>query len=601
MMIQRQPNGILSLLSLFKLYPWAMPSMIALGCLGSLFEGLGMSLFMPLLQSLEPTAEKAQLGGWGSGLLHPFAHLSAADRLPLICGAIALCIALKNLIFYLNATLFSYVNSQINHRLRSQIFDQLLHVGYSFLAKTESGQLLNLLLGETWQTGQALSLLMSLIIHLCTIAVFSLILLLISWRLTLWVGIALVGLSFTIQTLIRQCKRLGQRAAQCNTTLATRIWESCLGMKVIRAYGQEDYEQSRFDRTSRQVQQAFWQMDLLSGAVGPLSEVLSTLILLLFLGISLAQDRAALPTLLTFILILYRLQPQLKQFDSGRANLLGLLSSVEIVMSFLERRDKPYLDSGPVRCARLGREIRFERVSFGYEAEKMVLQEVSLTIPQGKTTALVGPSGAGKSTIIELIFRFYEVREGEIYIDAQPLRQLDLPLWRSQIALVSQDIHIFSATVRENIAYGCQGASDGEIITAAQQANAHEFICQLPQGYDTPVGDRGTRLSGGQRQRLALTRAIVCNPQILILDEATNALDSIAENLIQEALQLLSQNRTVIVIAHRLATIAHADQIVVLENGRVVEQGQTQQLLSQNGLFRRLYQLQNPLLPLHQS
>uniref|UniRef100_B8HLN0 ABC transporter related n=1 Tax=Cyanothece sp. (strain PCC 7425 / ATCC 29141) TaxID=395961 RepID=B8HLN0_CYAP4 len=600
MKMKRQHNDIALLFSLFRWYPWSIPSMIALGCLASLCEGLGMSLFIPLLQSLQPNPGQVQIGGVLNTLLLPLTHWPGSYQLPLICLVIGLSILLKNIIVYLNTALFAQINSQINHRLRSQIFQQFLNVGYSFLAKTESGQLLHLLLGETWQTGQALSLLVNLIGLLCTITIFTLLLVLISWRLTLWVAIALIGLSFITQTLIRHCKQLGQRAAQVNGVLATRIWESCLGMKVIRAFGQEHYEQARFDRTSRQVQQAFLQMDLLSGAVGPFSEVVSTLILLLFLAVTLMQDRAALPLLLTFSLVLYRLQPQVKQFESGRANLNSLLSSVETVMAFLETRDKPYLRSGPVPYSYLQHGIRFSQVSFAYEAGQPALRQVSFLIPAGQTTALVGPSGAGKSTILELIFRFYEVTSGTIYIDDRPLPQLDLSSWRSHLAIVSQDIHIFSASVRENIAYGRLNASEAEIIAAAQQANAHEFICQLPQGYDTPVGDRGTRLSGGQRQRLALARAILSNPQILILDEATNALDSISENLIQEALQLLSQNRTVIVIAHRLATIAHADHIVVLENGQMVEQGAMQQLLQQPGLFYRMYKLQNPHALMHQ-
>ncbi|MEJ1938356.1 ATP-binding cassette domain-containing protein, partial [Nostoc sp. NIES-2111] len=206
---------------------------------------------------------------------------------------------------------------------------------------------------------------------------------------------------------------------------------------------------------------------------------------------------------------------------------------------------------------------------------------------------IVGPSGAGKSTIIGLICRFYNLEIGEIYIDDYPLKELNLRDWREQIAIVSQDVHMFSTTVLANIAYGRLDATEEEVIAAAKLANAHQFISELPQGYDTKVGDRGVRLSGGQRQRIALARAIVRNPEILILDEATNALDSISEHLIQEALNTLSDNRTVIVIAHRLATIEQADKIIVLNAGQVVEQGNLQDLLKLNGLFAQLYDLQH--------
>lgn len=262
-------------------------------------------------------------------------------------------------------------------------------------------------------------------------------------------------------------------------------------------------------------------------------------------------------------------------------------------MYLINSRDKPYIKSGNIPFTALRQEICFKSITFHYNsADKPALSNISLCIPQGKTTALVGRSGSGKSTIINLICRFYDITEGEIYIDNRPLRDLDLTSWRSKIALVNQDIFIFSTTVRENIAYGRLDATEAEIIEAAKQAHAHEFITQLPQGYDTKVGDKGIRLSGGQRQRLAIARAIIRNPEILILDEATNALDTISESIIQEAIETVSKNRTVIAIAHRLSTIQQAEQIVVLQEGKIVEQGNMKTLLLKKGLFAKLYQLQ---------
>jgi subfamily B ATP-binding cassette protein MsbA len=238
--------------------------------------------------------------------------------------------------------------------------------------------------------------------------------------------------------------------------------------------------------------------------------------------------------------------------------------------------------------------IYFESVSLTYNPEdRPAIEDVSIEFKRGQTTAFVGPSGAGKSTIISLLCRFYEPTSGEIYVDDCPLKELNLRDWRQGIAIVTQDVHIFSGTVKDNIAYGRLEATEAEIFDAAKLANAHDFISQLPEGYDTKVGDRGVRLSGGQRQRIALARAIVRDPDILILDEATNALDSISENLIQEALNTLSQNRTVIVIAHRLSTIENADKIIVMEKGRAIEQGNLQHLLELDGLFAKLYHLQH--------
>lgn len=259
-------------------------------------------------------------------------------------------------------------------------------------------------------------------------------------------------------------------------------------------------------------------------------------------------------------------------------------------MDFLTKIDKTYIVSGSIAFKSLKSGISFKYVSFSYHsADKLALDNISLHIPRGKTTAFVGTSGAGKSTLIQLLYRFYEVSVGEIYVDHYPLKKLDLISWRDRIAIVNQEIHIFSGTISENIAYGRLDATEAEIITAAKQANAHDFILRLPFGYDTHIGDRGVKLSGGQRQRIALARAIIRNPDILILDEATNALDTISEQFIQETLKTVGGDRTVIIIAHRLSTIEQADQIIVLDQGKIVEKGNISQLLKQDGLFARLY------------
>ena len=591
----KEAKAIRTLWPLLKLYPWGIPAIVILGILSSLSEGLGISLFIPLLQGLDKTNSPAASGNDLLDFLNQlFIPLPPNNRFVIIALCIFVTIFLKTCLSYSNSILFSWLNSRISHGLRSGIFNQFLSLNYSFLENQESGKLMNTLATETWRTSQALGVLVSLIINICTIFVFATLLLLISLKLTLLVAAGLGLISLTIQLVTRQVKNLGQQAVEVNKTLANRMWEGWAGMKVIRAFARESYEQERFDVASKEVRDTFLKLDMLSGVVNPLSEVLSVVLLLSILVVALIKDQAALPTLLTFIFILYRLQPQVKQLDGARVGLIAMTSSVEDVMSLLDRSDKPYIRSGRIPFEGLQRAISFESVSFRYNPqEKPAVQDISICIPKGKTTAIVGPSGAGKSTLIGLLCRFYEVTEGEIYVDGCPLRELNLDAWRSRIAIVSQDIHMFSATIRENIAYGRLEATEEEIIAAAKLANADEFISQFPYGYETKVGDRGIRLSGGQRQRIALARAIVRNPEILILDEATNALDSIAENLIQEALNTLSQNRTVIVIAHRLSTIEEADQIVVLEEGRVIEQGNLQHLLKLDGLFAKLYHLQH--------
>jgi ABC-type multidrug transport system fused ATPase/permease subunit len=591
----KKNNIYTNILSILRFYPWAIPVIVILGTLSSFFEGIGISLFIPLLQSLDSSSLSTGNNNFLVDILNRiFVEVPPNNRLIIIAISIVASISIKNLLIYSNSILFAWFSSRIGHDLRSRIFHQLLSISYSFLEGNESGKLMNTLASETWRTGQALSAFVGLIINCCTISVFTILLLLLSWQLTVLVAILMALISITIQLVTRRVKYLGQQAVESNSALATRMWEGLAGMKVIRAFGREDYEQERFNRVSKNVRNTFFKLDALTASVNPISEVLSAILLVCILVITLLQDKTSLPRLLTFIFILYRLQPQVKQLDAARVNLIALSSAVDDVISLLNESDKPYIRSGNINFKKLKQGIYFESVSFAYNAtEKPAVQDISIFIPQGKTTAIVGPSGAGKSTLIGLICRFYNLEIGEIYVDDYPLKELNLHDWRNQIAIVSQDVHMFSTTVLENIAYGRLGVTEAEVIEAAKLANAHQFISELPQGYDTKVGDRGVRLSGGQRQRIALARAIVRNPEILILDEATNALDSISEHLIQEALNTLSDNRTVIVIAHRLATIEQADQIIVLNAGRVIEQGKLPDLLKLNGLFAQLYNLQH--------
>lgn len=583
------------LMPLLKTYPWAMPIIVCLGVLASLFEGLGVSLFIPVLQSLI----QEELPSIGNSIL--MRTLSTiADRIPsdhrigIISAIILSCILIKNCLSYVNVVLSAWLSSHISHRLRSQVFHQLLNVSNSYLGLQDSGRLMNTLAGETWRTGQAVNGLVGLITTVFTTLAYTTLLLLISWQLTLVIGVALACISLGVQRLTRRIKEIGQQAVQTNVMLGQRMYEGLTGMQTIRAFGRERYEQQLFDQASAQVQNTMLKVDIVSGLVQPLNEVLTAFLVLGILVLGLMYDPTSLPAMLTFLFMLYRLQPQVQQIDGYRANLQALSGSVDDVLAFLDHTNKTFLRSGSIPFRKLQKHILIKSVSFHYTAnDKLALDCITLSIPAGKTTALVGPSGAGKSTIVNLICRFYDSTEGEIMVDNHPIQSLDLASWRDRIAIVSQDIHIFNTTVADNIAYGRLNATPTEIVAAAKQAHIHEFISKLPYGYNTSVGDRGIRLSGGQRQRIALARAIVRNPDILILDEATNSLDSISEHLIQEALDLLSCDRTVIVIAHRLSTIEHACQIVVIDNGRIVEKGSFDSLLLQDGLFTRMHELQN--------
>ena len=593
---------IRTLKPLLRRHPWAASAMVILGFLEALSEGIGISLFIPFLYSVNQMNFQPSVTNELVRILHQvFEAVPSSDRLFVISLCIFGLVLLKSSLAYANGVLFGWMDARLSHDLRCGVLDRLLGVDIHFIERGESGKHLNTLENETGTTSEALSTLIRLIITLCTIFVFGALLLLISWQLTLLVAFALIVISVIVQLLTGRVETLSRHGVRADEALSQRILEIFRGMWTIRTFGREAYEQENFGKTSKSISHIYLKLDLLSGLIQPISELLAAALLIFVLFTSL-QDPNNLATVLVFIFILYRLNPQVSKLNESRCQLIESTASVEEVMKFLNASDKRSIRSGPVAFEGLQEAITFDSVSFRYDPdEPPALRDISIRILKGKTTALVGPSGAGKSTLINLILRFYDPTVGTIYGDDVPLQELDLASWRRRIAVVSQDVHVFNATVQQNIAYGRLDSREEQIVAAARQADAHEFIRALPQGYDTKVGDEGIRLSAGQKQRIALARAIVRDPEIFILDEATNALDSISENVIQESLQKLQRDRTMIIIAHRISTIQRADQILVLDSGQVVEQGSVRQLLQDEALFARLHELQNRTLRTHDA
>jgi subfamily B ATP-binding cassette protein MsbA len=582
-------RALRALFPLLRLRPWLLSVMIILGVLAAVSEGLSISLFIPLIQN--------QMGSGDTGMIGKLSALyqgiPAEIRLLWMGLSILLCVLLKNALSYSYSVLFQKVSASISHRLRCGILHQLLSVSQSYLDTHDSGKLLSTLGTDTWRVSSAFTVLAGMTINVCMTLTLSLLLLLISWKLTLITGCLLLLISQIVQLLTRSVKRLSRQATSANANLSQRMLETLHGLRLIRAFGRESHEQNRFDEASRRVSKIFWRMERVSGLVNPLSEVLAASLLLGILVVMTMRTPGQMAASVTFLILLYRLQPRIRQLDGDRVTLSAFSASVEEVRHLLDETDKPYVRGGVRVPTSIGKEILFENVSLHYGSKKGgALEKVSCSINLGETTALVGPSGAGKSSLISLICRFYDPSSGRVLIDGTPLPELDLTWWRSQIALVSQDIFLFNASVAENIAYGKLGASREELLEAVRKAHALEFIEQLPDGFETILGDWGLRLSGGQRQRLALARAFIRNPKILILDEATNSLDLISEKVIQDALEEFGRGRTVLIIAHRVSTIEHADKVIVLDAGRVVESGSVRQLLTRDGLFSRFYALQ---------
>jgi ATP-binding cassette, subfamily B, bacterial MsbA len=590
----KETRTIRSLVPFLRLHKWGFTAIVVLGLLRSLSEGVGIGLFIPLLNGLVAGTQPRAQGLWLVDTMEGLFQGVAPDRrLATIVLCIFAVVLASALLGYFHHILFGWIDGNIAHDLRRRIFRQLLTVSFGFIAQDRSGRLLNILASDTWRASDAIRILVHLIITTSTVAVYAVLLLLMSWRLTLLVAAALLLISSAARLLTRGARKLGEQVTRSNSELAHRMVEGIDGMRVIRAFGRERHEQGRFDLASNHLRRVMLRMSFLDGVVHPVYEVLAASVLLGIMFIA-APSSSNVSVLLVFAFVLYRVQPRVKEFDAARTRLAALSPSVEEVLSLLDTTDKEYLRSGTVTRGGLDRSIVFDRVSFRYNpADDPALTEASFGIPAGQTTAFVGPSGGGKSTVIKLLLRFHDPTNGTITVDGRPLPEFELDFWRSQIAVVSQDVFLFNTTVRENIAYGRLDAGLDEIVEAARKADAHEFIERLPDRYDTVLGHHGVRLSGGEQQRVSLARAIVRNPRILILDEATNALDSISEQWIQDTLDKLSENRTVIMIAHRLSTIERADQIIVLEKGRVRECGRLPELVKAGGLFARLYHLQH--------
>ena len=579
-----------ALAPLRRWHPWLVPSMVGLGFLAALSEGAGLSLFMPFLSGVGGGTFTPPDDGWlGQALERLFGGVSASERVLAVSLGILGLVFLKNLLVYATEMLRSWTRTILVHSLRARLADRLLDARIDFIETTDSGKLLNALQNQAQETGTAFANYGELLVRVCTSAVFAVFLLLVSWQLTLVVGSALLAISLLIRLAWRRVEAGSRLFVRAWDELSQRSLELLSGMRTIRVFDREDYERERFAKSSQHASQVWFQLDLLSGLVRPVSEVLVVAVLVAVL-LGTLHDVSQLPTVLTFAFILYRLRPHVQGIDVARAQLLAAQAPVETVMGLIASGEAPRLRSGTARFEGLRDEIRFEGVNFRHAgADRETLDDLSLRIPARRTTALIGPSGAGKSTLVHLLLRLYEPTGGAVLVDGVPLADLDLHAWRRRVAAVTQDAVLFNASVGENIGYGREGATPDDVTRAARMAGADEFIRALPQGYDTLVGDQGVRLSGGQRQRIALARALVREPEILILDEATNALDVETENLVQDAVAAIGRDLTLVVVSHRLSAVARADHFVLLEGGRVTAQGERSEIPSLRETVHRLY------------
>ena len=582
----------------FKHFPRVVVLAFIFTFLAATFEGVGLGFLLSFIQSLtNPNGEALKTGIQWIDIWILGANTSANSRTVRISLLILLSTWMRAAFNYFAIIYIEISQIKLLERLRRQIFEQLQAFSLGYFTKTKSGEILNTITTELERIKTAFGG-VAFVITRCLVGVVYLsTLLLLSWQLTLLAvmlfGLLAVGVS-TLNVRVREVSF--ETSASYGHFTSTAV-EFINGIRTIQAFAAQEFERKRFYESSSRVAESTIKITRLMSSVRPLSESISTailvsLIILAFNGILIGKS-LPVASLLTFFFVLFRLVPTLQDVNGTRVVMSGLQGAAVNVKELLRTDNKDYFPNGHLEFSGLKRAIDLVSVDFGYEPQNLVLHDISLTIERGKMTALVGGSGAGKSTLADLIPRFYDPTRGTILIDGVDLKTYEIKSLRQKLAVVSQDTFIFNANVRDNIAYALEGVEEAEILEAARQAYALEFIQQLPEGFDTQLGDRGVRLSGGQRQRLAIARALLRDPEILILDEATSALDSVSERQIQESLEKLSMGRTVIAIAHRLSTITRADQVVVLEQGRIVEQGKYQELLEQRGRLWKYHQMQH--------
>ncbi len=568
-----------------------LPVIAMLGLLAAVAEGLAVGLFAPLVESLtrQPRVSDNFLIRSAMRLL----PRSAPDsQIVYIIGLILLLIAAKNVLLFACSCTSTVLTTRVGEEVRSRLFSQLLSVSYAYWVRNSAGTLLETLGNESWRVMDAAAVLASCITHAAIASMFLILLISMSWQFTAAVAITVLLVLAALRPLSMRTRRLGERNVISNAALYRRLWDSAAGIRVIHAFNLRRHTQSLFELESHAAGRSLLTLETATAMTRPVSEILYVGILLGTLWLT-TSSGVTVPEVLVFVLVLFRLQPQVNTVDHERVQLAGLLPSLRNVADLLDSRDKPYIISGSMPFPALQEAIRFEDVTYAYDAaEGPVLRDVTFSIPKCGLTAIVGPSGSGKTTLLHLLMRFDDPDNGEILANGVPLRSLSLEDWRSRVTISGQDMHLFAATVRDNIRFGNLHSTDDEVVRAAIDASAHEFILDLPDGYDTMLGDQGARLSGGQRQRIALARAFLRDADVLLLDEATNALDSITEQAIGNAIERFSRQRSVVVVAHRLATIANADQVILLHEGRVAAQGKARELLDSNALFAQMCSLQ---------
>ena len=523
----------------------------------------------------------------------------AAMTLFLLCLWLSITTLMKTACYFGSSAIMIPIRTSVVRDMRRELYNKILTLPLGFFSQERKGDIIARMSGDINEVESSIMSTLDMLLKNPILIIFYMgTLIITSWQLTVFTIVVAPLLIWLMSALGRTLKKKSLQAQALWSDTMSQLEETLGGLRVIKAFVAEDKMQTRFNNVTEAVKKKTGRVATRQALAHPMSEFLGTVLIAIVLGFGgaiILSEKAWFdaPTFIFYMVILYSVINPLKDFAKAGYNIPKGMASMERVNKILETDSSIKEAPNASDVTGFNDEITFSNVSFSYDEDRKILDDINLTVKKGTTVAIVGESGAGKSTLVDLIPRFYDVTGGSIKIDGTDIRDMKIHSLRSLMGNVNQEPILFNDTIFNNIAFGVEGATMEQVIAAAKIANAHDFIMEKEDGYNTNIGDRGMRLSGGQRQRLSIARAILKNPPILILDEATASLDTESEKLVQEALDRLMSTRTTIAIAHRLSTIKNSDEIIVMHEGHIVERGKHEELLALNGYYKKLTDMQS--------
>lgn len=569
--------------------------------LASVFEGLSLALLIPAVKGLFEGnfsfAEKLPV--LGAFLRYVFTIFGQRQAVVFLVIMVLIFVAtvFKHLLRYAAGLIVASMSLKITHNLRRKLYSRYLSFGKLFFDRTSYGYLYTVLMSFSGQLTGTLMMVNEILFFASSLLVYIAIMVTISWQITFFTFLIFPILYFSISWVIKKIRKSSESLAKANVLLNMNISNVLMSIPLVKAYTNEEREKKWFTKASQLVNQHSFSMTKKKAIIAPINEIVVMVMMFMVVGLMsymlIKKGVGDIAAFMTFFILLRRMTSSAKIVNDIQKSMATIKGPLKAIRDIFSDKDKYFIKNGTKVMRDVGKGIEVVSAGFNYPGGVEALKDINISIGKGKKTAIVGSTGAGKTTIINLIMRYYDVTSGLIKIDGVDIREYNVESLRSNMALVSQDTHLFNSSLEFNLKYGLSGETQESVFKEAiKLSRLEDFIAKLPNGLKTEIGEQGVKLSGGEKQRVSICRAILKKASIVLLDEATSALDSITERKIQEALNNLTKDATTIVVAHRLSTIKHADNIIVIENGHLVEQGGLESLLDKKGVFYRYWEEQ---------